>query len=38
MGPTPPFSPPLYNRVALDEPGLARSREGKRRLVAPADW
>jgi 2,4-dienoyl-CoA reductase-like NADH-dependent reductase (Old Yellow Enzyme family) len=28
----------LWDRVALDEPGLARSRDGKRRLVAPADW
>jgi hypothetical protein len=29
----------LWDRVALDEPGLVkRSRDGKRRLVAPADW
>lgn len=28
----------LWDRVALDEPGLARSRDGKRRLVAPPDW
>ena len=28
----------LWDRVALDEPGLLRSRDGKRRLVAPADW
>lgn len=28
----------LWDRVALDEPGLARSRDGKRRLVVPADW
>lgn len=28
----------LWDRVALDEPGLRRSRDGKRRLVAPADW
>ncbi len=28
----------LWDRVALDEPGLGRSRDGKRRLVAPKDW
>jgi 2,4-dienoyl-CoA reductase-like NADH-dependent reductase (Old Yellow Enzyme family) len=28
----------LWDRVALDEPGLARSRDGKRRLVAPKNW
>lgn len=28
----------LWDRVALDEPGLPRSRDGKRRLVAPQDW
>jgi 2,4-dienoyl-CoA reductase-like NADH-dependent reductase (Old Yellow Enzyme family) len=28
----------LWDRVALDEPGLLRSRDGKRRLVAPSDW
>jgi len=28
----------LWDRVGLDEPGLMRSRDGKRRLVAPKDW
>ncbi len=27
----------LWDRVALDEPGIRKSRDGKRRLVAP-DW
>jgi hypothetical protein len=26
----------LWDRVALEEPGLRRSADGKRRLVAPA--
>ena len=25
----------LWDRVALDEPGIAKSRDGRRRLVAP---
>lgn len=28
----------LWDRAALDEPGVKRSRDGKRRLVAPVDW
>jgi len=28
----------LWDRVGLDEPGVMRSRDGKRRLVAPEDW
>ena len=28
----------LWDRAALDEPGVKRSRDGKRRLVAPQDW
>ena len=28
----------LWDRVGLDQPGTARSRDGKRRLEAPADW
>ena len=28
----------LWDRAGLDEPGLMRSRDGKRRLVAPKDW
>jgi hypothetical protein len=25
----------LWDRVALDQPGVARSSDGKRRLIAP---
>lgn len=28
----------LWDRAALDEPGVKRSRDSKRRLVAPKDW
>jgi 2,4-dienoyl-CoA reductase-like NADH-dependent reductase (Old Yellow Enzyme family) len=28
----------LWDRVGRDEPGVMRSRDGKRRLVAPEDW
>ena len=28
----------LWDRAGLDEPGLMRSRDGRRRLVAPRDW
>ncbi len=28
----------LWDRVGLDEPGVMRSRDGRRRLVAPRDW
>lgn len=28
----------LWDRAGLDEPGLMRSRDGRRRLVAPKDW
>ncbi len=28
----------LWDRVALNEPGAARTRDGKRRLTAPSDW